>query len=218
MKLINDESARKKYEKIVQSHQQRGEEKEMRFVFQWVGSIEMSIDEGKTLKDTARKLLFRENERDLDKKGCDIKEWADELEDVWVYGKDFKDWYESEGMVNKNPFHEADVAIEDKEVLTSGHAKKRLRTRLGICSSAAKRMAKKVYYCGIPYEQTKGVTRSYLSKVLQNTDHKDESNQVILRLFHDAIYIYKNEKNCILLVTVLKVPPAYRKCVERETA
>ena len=84
------------------------------------------------------------------------------------------------------------------KVLTSKHAKNRIKERCGVGKGTADRISSMAYERGISTEHTKGALRKWLEG--KNVTGKDQ-----IKVWGDKAYIY-SEKN--VLITVLQLPAA----------
>lgn len=86
------------------------------------------------------------------------------------------------------------------------HATLRVRERLGIPKCAVERIVLKALSDGISYSETTGRLRSYLEWLYAQ---KQDANNI--RIKDHYVYLFCEE----LLITVLHLPPEYRKAADK---
>lgn len=192
----------KQYTNFIEKMEQT-DKRELKFGLEWIAEIELAIESGKTIAECAKTLLVQKSERSG--YGCHLEKWVDWLKEVWIYGNELNTWYLS-GM-------ESNSAATIHGLWVSKHARKRMHERFGLSRSAQDKMAKMVFKKGIEIEQTKGILHNHLARIINNTE---ESEKAVVKVYGDAVYIYKQQDNGFLLITVMKLPYQINKRTKTE--
>lgn len=207
------EGKKERWAQIESEHQVTPQSRrELRFAVQWVTCMEQERESGVPIHMCAKKTLANESHRYVSA-GCNLEEWINLLKEVWLYGDELADWY-TRGGVQQNVYY-SDV-LEERNgnefgIYVTDHASRRLHERLGLGKKAGRKTAKKALQQGFTIEQTEGLIRSYMAKFFYNTGDSAE-----IRLFHKAIFVFKQKDNGMVLITVLPVPKNCQKYQERE--
>ena len=177
--------------------------KDLKFTFEWIGRMELEIENGNSVATIAKNTLV-ETTGESDKQ-YNLDKLVQAMKNIWKYGEELYNWKTKKTTVKKK---------ENKapQIYLSKHARKRMHERCGFNRKAQDKMAVVAYQKGLKTEDTKGVTRSYLSKVLHNT----EEDEAMVRLYGDKVYVYKMANNGIVLITVMQIPRLYIKCIKEE--
>ena len=176
--------------------------KDLKFTFEWIGRMELEIENGNLVAAIAKDTLV-ETAGESDKR-YNLDELVQAVRSIWKYGELYE-WKTKKVTAKKK-------GNKIPQIYLSKHARKRMHERCGFNRKAQDKMAVVAYQKGLKTEDTKGVTRSYLSKVLHNT----EEDEAMVRLYGDKVYVYKMANNGIVLITVMQVPRLYIKCMKEE--
>lgn len=202
MKIQDDK--REKYQRYIEKNSQTMTGRmQIRFLHQWATAMEMEIEKGFSVDKCALK-CFKEVQK-IFEDSYNLKECINFLSDIWKFGNELKLWYSHGGHKKeiKNGYTVTDICI-------SKHSRKRMHSRCGFNKKAQNKMAKTAFYYGIGVEQTDGVLRSYMANIIANTENSDDA---IVKLYGDKVYLYQRRDNCNLLITVMNIPLKYQKIV-----
>lgn len=177
--------------------------KDLKFTFEWIGRMELEIENGNLVAAVAKDTLV-ETAGESDKR-YNLDELVQAVRGIWKYGEELYEWKTKKVTAKKK-------GNKISQIYLSKHARKRMHERCGFNRKAQDKMAVVAYQKGLKTEDTKGVTRSYLSKVLHNT----EEDEAMVRLYGDKVYVYKMADNGIVLITVMQIPRLYIKCIKEE--
>lgn len=90
-------------------------------------------------------------------------------------------------------------------VMITKHGRDRTHSRTGLPKRAVESNARRALECGVRHSETTGTLRRYCDSL-----YLKEKTANNIRLWGDCVYIFFDE----LLITVLNLPPKYRKRVQ----
>ena len=90
-------------------------------------------------------------------------------------------------------------------VMITRHGRNRTHDRTGLPKRAVESNARRALECGIKHSETSGPLRRYCDSL-----YLKERTANNIRIWGDCVYIFFDE----LLITVLNLPPKYRKRVQ----
>ncbi len=86
---------------------------------------------------------------------------------------------------------------DQRDVVVSKHAKKRIRERLGVNKKGTGKVAEKALQFGITHSEAKGKLHRYLDSIYFMKD-----KPICMRVYNHSVYLFKSTT----LITVLPLP------------